>query len=688
MVNTIKRIYEGFLNLITKSGLVLLIISTTLLFYGCESGQRKKHSIASPDGAIHLNFSVKNDTAFYSVLKDGKVVIDQSKLGFVLDQIDDLSGGFQMENVEKSSFSENWEQPWGEKREILNHFNQLTVHLTEKAGLKRKLDIVFRVFNDGVGFRYVFPEQENLTEFRILNELTEFNLPGDYEAWWQPAYRPDRYEYLYKKNRLSEVTDTMHTPLTMEVNDSLFISIHEANLTDYASMTLFNKKGNILECDLVPWSTGIKVYANTPFQTPWRTIQIAEKPGDLISSYLILNLNEPNCLEDVSWIKPAKYVGIWWEMHINKSTWSEGARHGATTQNVKRYIDFAAANNMKGVLVEGWNLGWNTEWWKDGSGFDFTTPFADFDIQEITEYAASKGVELVGHHETGGAIDNYEAQMESAYAFYEKYGVNFIKTGYVNPNGMNGKEWHHSQFGVRHYRKSIETAARHHIMLDIHEPIKDTGIRRTFPNIMTREGSRGMEFNAWSTDGGNPPEHETILPFTRLLAGPMDFTPGIFNISIPENKDNQVNTTLAKQLALYVVIYSPLQMAADLPENYVDQPAFRFIREVPVDWDDTRVLNGEIGEYVTIVRKDRNSDCWFLGSITDEQVRVFTVNLDFLDHDARYKAVVYSDGPQAHYKNNPLAIQIEEREVTSEQSLTINLAPGGGQAISFEKLEP
>ncbi|MGQ1891494.1 glycoside hydrolase family 97 protein [Thermophagus sp. OGC60D27] len=671
---------------IGRNGFTILGLFLILLL-GCGESTRKIMEISSPDGKILMRFSLKNDTAYYSVSRQGRLLFEDSKLGFVLGDLPDLAGGFYVESFDTTYFSETWEQPWGEKREILNNYNELVVHLTEKDGLKRKLDVVFRVFNDGVGFRYRFPEQEHLGKFKIMDELTEFNLPRNPEVWWQPAYKPDRYEYLYRNNTLSQVADTMHTPLTMKYDEDLFLSIHEAALTDYASMTLFRKEGNFLKCDLVPWSDGVKVYAETPFSTPWRTIQIGKKAGDLISSYLILNLNEPNRLEDVSWIKPAKYVGIWWEMHIGKSTWGEGPHHGANTQNVKKYIDFAAQNNIDGVLVEGWNRGWNFEWWKDGSCFDFTTPYPSFNIEEIIEYAEKKGVELIGHHETGGAVDNYEAQIDSAFAFYEKYGVHYVKSGYVNPNGLNGREWHHGQFGVRHYRKTIELAAKHHIMMDIHEPIKATGIRRTYPNIMTREGSRGMEFNAWSPDGGNPPEHETILPFTRLLGGPMDFTPGIFDINISDIPNNQVNTTLAKQLALYVVIYSPLQMAADLPENYVDQPAFQFIREVPVDWDDTQVLNGEIGEFVTIVRKDRNSNDWFLGTISDEQERDLTIGLDFLDPDARYKAVFYCDGPNAHYKNNPLDLKIEEKYVSSDMLITIHLAPGGGQAIRFEKMK-
>lgn len=667
--------------------LLALLLILTLLISACSYGPQNSEEITSPDGQISLTFSLNNDSAYYAVSRNGNPVIASSKLGFNLDEMVGFAGDFKIDGFETSSFSEKWEQPWGEKREVLNEYNELVVHLSSKESGAEKLDIVFRAFDDGVAFRYVFPEQEGLKEYKIMDELTEFNLTANHDVWYQPAYRPDRYEYLYNKSRLQEVADTMHTPLTMEAGKELYISVHEAALTDYASMTLFHKGNNELKCDLVPWSDGVKVYAEAPFSTPWRTIQIGETPGELVDSYMILNLNEPNRLEDVSWIKPAKYVGIWWEMHINKSTWGQGPNHGATTENVKKYIDFAAENNLSGVLVEGWNLGWDTDWWNDGNGFDFSTPYPDFDIKEITDYAASKGVELVGHHETGGAVENYDAQMEDAYAFYEKYGVNYIKTGYVNPRGMNSKEWHHSQFGVRHYRKAVETAAKHHIMLDVHEPIKATGIRRTYPNMMTREGSRGMEFNAWGPDGGNPPEHETILPFTRLLGGPMDFTPGIFNIPLPENPNNQVNTTLAKQLALYVVIYSPLQMAADLPGNYKGQPAFQFIRYVPVDWEDTKVLNGEIGEYVTIARQDRNSEDWFLGSITDEQERSLTVNLDFLDPETKYKAVIYKDGAESHYKNNPLDILIEEKEVRAGMSITLQLAAGGGQAIHFSKLD-
>ncbi|MEE8391240.1 MAG: glycoside hydrolase family 97 catalytic domain-containing protein, partial [Anaerolineae bacterium] len=427
-------------------------------------------------------------------------------------------------------------------------------------------------------------------------------------------------------------------------------------------------------------------------QTPWRTIQIAESAGDLITSYLILNLNEPNRLEDVSWIEPGKYVGIWWAMHIDKYTWGSGPTHGATTKNAKGTIDFAAEYGFPGVLIEGWNVGWDGEWYEHGERFSFTTPYEDFDIEELSAYAAAKGVKLIGHHETGAAVMNYEQQLNDAFAYYRDLGIDTVKTGYVgwgqgikrrNEEGrLVGLEWHHGQYMVRHYRKVVETAARYHIMLDVHEPIKDTGIRRTYPNMMTREGARGQEYNAWSADGGNPPEHTTILPFTRMLAGPFDFTPGIFDLFFEEYRPhNRVNTTLAKQLALYVVIYSPLHMAADLPENYKDHPAFQFIVDVPVDWQDTKVLHGEIGDYVTIARQDRNSEDWYIGSITDEQGRTLEAACTFLEPERKYVAEIYADGADADWKSDPLSINVYKALVDSNTVLTLRLAPGGGQAI-------
>jgi len=615
----------------------------------------------------------------------------------VLKDAGPLNQNLTVTGVEHKSFDETWTLPWGEVERIRNHYNELRLSLEEATEAHREMIVVFRVYDDGLGFRYEVPEQDNLSDFEIMDEETEFALAGDHRAWWIPAYGDQRYEYLYTESSISGIyrdksVRAVHTPLTMETADGLFLSIHEAALTDYASITLVVAEDNTLLCDLVPWSNGVKVKAHTPHQTPWRTIQIAENAGDLITSYLILNLNEPNQLGDVSWVAPGKYVGIWWGMHIGKYTWGSGPRHGATTENAKRTIDFAAKHGLSGVLVEGWNVGWDGDWTRYAYRFNFTTPYDDFDIQEVSAYAAAKGVKLIGHHETGAAVTNYERQMEEAFAYYRDLGIDTVKTGYVGygqgierrdeQRRLVGLEWHHGQYMVNHYRKVVETAARYHIMLDVHEPIKDTGIRRTYPNMMTREGARGQEYNAWSGDGGNPPEHTTILPFTRMLAGPFDFTPGIFDLLFDEYRPhNRVNTTLAKQLALYVVIYSPLHMAADLPENYEGHPAFQFIVDVPVDWQDTQVLHAQIGDYVTIARQDRNSEDWYVGSITDERGRTLEAPLSFLEPDRPYVAEIYADAADADWEGNPLAIDITETLVDHITALKLRLAPGGGQAI-------
>ncbi len=651
--------------------------------------------VSSPDGRIQVTFVLEDGVPYYAVSRSGEDIIKPSKLGFIFKDAEPLNQNLTVVESKLDSFDETWTQPWGEVEEIRNHYNELRVDLEETTGAHRKMTVVFRVYNDGLGFRYELPEQDNLSDFQIMDEETEFVLAGNHRAWWIPAYRDNRYEYLYTQSPISSLSEDLqavHTPLTMETADGLFLSIHEANLTDYASMTLVGSDNNTLLCDLVPWSDGVKVKASTPHQTPWRTIQIAENAGDLITSYLILNLNEPNKLEDVSWVRPGKYVGIWWGMHIGKYTWGSGAKHGATTENAKSYIDFAAKYGFPGVLVEGWNLGWDGDWTKYGKRFDFTTPYDDFAIEELSAYAAAKGVALVGHHETGAAVVNYEQQLDDAFAFYRDLGINTVKTGYVgwgqgikrrNEKGnLVGLEWHHGQYMVRHYRKVVETAARYQIMLDVHEPIKDTGIRRTYPNMMTREGARGQEYNAWDGEGGNPPEHTTILPFTRMLAGPFDFTPGIFALFFEEYRpNNRVNTTLAKQLALYVVIYSPLHMAADLPENYEGHPAFQFILDVPVDWQDTKVLQAEIGDYVTIARQDRNSEDWYIGSITDERERTLEAPLAFLEAGKEYVAEIYADAADADWESNPLSIDIYEALVDSNTVLNLRLAPGGGQAI-------
>jgi alpha-glucosidase len=649
--------------------------------------------VLSPDGSIKVTFALESYAPTYRVQRFGADVIVPSQLGFVFKEGGMLAGNLRIVSSTRSSFDETWTQPWGEKKDIRNYYDELRVDLEERAARPRRMTIVLRVFDDGLGFRYELPAQENLGAFEIMDELTEFVLAADYTAWWIPAYQPNRYEYLYKQTPVSSIR-IVHTPLTMETADGLFLSIHEAALTDYASMTLANRGDNTLKADLVPWSDGVRVRGSTPFHSPWRTIQIGDEPGDLITSYLILNLNEPNKLGDVSWVEPGTYIGIWWAMHLGIATWGSGPKHGATTANVERYMDFAARHGFDRVLVEGWNVGWDGNWTETEGGFQFTRPYPDFDIAAITTYGAARGVRLIGHHETGADVINYERQMEDAFDFYNRYGINTVKTGYVgwgqnikriDENGTVQREWHHGQYMVRHYRKVVESAARHRIMLDVHEPIKDTGIRRTYPNMMTREGARGQEYNAWSDDGGNPPEHETILPFTRLLAGPMDFTPGIFDLFFSEARpNNRVNTTLAKQLALYVVIYSPLQMAADLPANYeANLPAFRFIEEVPADWEDTKVLHGRIGDYVTIVRKDRRSDDWYLGSVTDELGRKLEAPLSFLSPGKKYVAEIYRDGRDADWRANPLAIEIAHAIVDNATVLDIRLAPGGGQAIRF-----
>lgn len=675
----------------TANPVVVIIVS--LMVAGC--GSEAERVIHSPDGKITIQFKLISGVPYYSVHHNSTVILADSRLGFHFQDELPIEDNLRIIDAQYRTLDETWTQPWGEAKDIRNHYNEMEILLKEKTKLARQMKIVFRVFDDGIGFRYELPEQENLKDFQITDELTEFNFVTDHRCWWIGAYQWNRYEFLFNETKLSEI-DTIHTPFTLETENGLYLSLHEANLTDYSSMALARVEGTKLTCDLFPWSDGSKVKASTPMQTPWRTLQIAESPGDLITSYHILNLNEPIKIEDISWITPQKYVGIWWEMHLGKSTWGSGEKHGATTKNAKKYIDFAAQYGFDGVLVEGWNIDWDGDWIQNGSIFNFTQPHPDYDIDQVTRYAASKGVKIIGHHETGADVLNYESQMEAAFEFCNKYDINTVKTGYVghgqtinriDENGKIQKEWHHGQYMVRHYRKAVETAAKYQIMLNVHEPIKDTGIRRTWPNMMTREGARGMEYNAWCPDGGNPPDYMTILPFTRLLSGPMDFTPGIVDLFYPEYRpNNRLNATLAKMLAYYVVIYSPLHMAADFSENYENQPdAFQFICDVPVDWEETRVLHAKIGDYITIVRKDRNSDDWYLGSITDENGRTLKIKLDFLEPKKMYIAEIYADTVDADWKSNPLGIYIhQKRLVNCKTGMNLMLAPGGGTAIRFK----
>lgn len=586
--------------------------------------------LTSPDGRLRVTVGVKGGKPFYAVCRDGKPVVNTSYLGFTLDD-GDFCNDFKVMGRTRNSKDETWTQPWGEDRVVRNYYNELKVKLQQGGKKKRLLNIVFRAFDDGIGFRYEFPQQQNLIDFRIMEEKTQIAMPTDAEAWTEPTNGTVYYEAVWTKDLLSR-KDTVNTPITIEVGDSLFMALHEANLTDYASLNYTPRHlpgaAVTLVAALTPWQNGVKVYAKAPFVSPWRTIIIASKPGDLITSKLMLNLNEPCRIKDTSWIETGKYVGIWWGMHMKDYTWAQGPQHGATTSNTKRYIDFTAKHGLKAVLVEGWNYGWDGDWTKDGDKFSFTKPYPDYDLEGLQKYALSKGVRLVAHNETGGAAKNYENQLDSAFALYERLGIRAIKTGYVN-RLMDGKEDQHSQYGVRHYRKVVETAAKYHLMVINHEPAMPSGLCRTYPNLMSGEGMRGQEYNAWSMDGGNPPYHVCVLPFTRGLAGSMDFTPGIFNFTNKVLPDTHPQTTLAKQLAEYVLLYSPWQMAADMIENYEHQPAFSFVESVPTDWEKTVVVNAKIGNYITIARKDKASDDWYVGSATDVDARDLSIDLSF-----------------------------------------------------------
>ena len=585
--------------------------------------------------------------------------------------------------MSRTSVDETWTQPWGENKENRSRYNEMAVRLRNGGGVR--LTLRFRVFDDGLGFRYEY-EACGADSLRVTDELTEFRFAADGDSWTIPASF-DTYELLYRKLPLSELADA-NTPATFKVG-GLYGSIHEAALYDFPEMTLRKTDGLAFKSDLAPLPDGTKAHVGNKFTTAWRTVQLAPDAVGLINSSLILNLNEPSKIGDTSWIRPMKYVGVWWGMHLGVETWAMDDRHGATTENAKRYIDFAAANNIQGVLFEGWNEGWEN--WGGSQSFDFTKPYADFDIAEIVRYARERGIEIIGHHETGGNIPDYERQLERAVKWYADLGIHNLKTGYAG--GISGGNNHHGQYMVRHYQHVVETAAKYRMTVNAHEPIKDCGIRRTWPNMMSREGARGKEWDAWSA--GNPPSHEVTLPFTRLLAGPMDFTPGTFDIlyentrNSPRRKlwncgpevDMRVNTTLAKQIAEWVIIYSPVQMASDLIENYEGHPAFRFFRDFDADCDWSRALAGEPGEFVAVVR--RAGENYFLGAATDEQPRTLSLPLDFLKPGTKYRATIYADGPDADWKTNPTSYTISEREVSAADTLEVAMAPGGGQAVSF-----
>jgi alpha-glucosidase len=648
-------------------------------------------SAASPGEVLSVEVQIDDAGKLgYDIKRRGKEVIGLSRLGFNLANAAKLDGGFSVRTKNVSEHDDTWEQPWGERRYVRNHYRELRVELEQKRIGGRKLAIVFRIYDDGVGFRYEFPSQPQLRDTQITDELTEFVVAQPATAWWIPAGELPGLEEQIQKAPLKEI-GTANTPLTLRLEDGTHVALHEAALVDYASMWVRKVEGQKLRAQLAPSSTGPAVVKHGAFTTPWRTLRITDDAAGLYMSDLELNLNEPNKLGDVSWVHPSKFVGVWWEMHLQRSTWNAGQKHGANTANVKRYIDFAAQNGFRGVLVEGWNRGWESDWGHGGADFSFTQPYPDFDLPGLAAYAKQKGVRLIGHHETGANLPSYEKQMDAAYKLYAKLGVDSVKSGYVHeagtmlfqdPNGKTHFGNYDSQEGVRHFVKAVTEAARYRIAVDTHEPVKDTGLRRTYPNWLAREGARGVEYNAW----GNPPnpvDHEAKLVFTRMLSGPMDYTPGVVSLVGADGK--VFNSTQAKQLANFVIIYSPVVMAADVLENYAKYPAaFKFIRDVPTDWAETRVVNGSVGEYVSIARKDRKSDDWYVGAVTDGQARSLAFSLSFLDPGKQYVAEIYRDGDAADYRNeHRFDLVTETRTVTAKDTLQLKLAPGGGQAIRF-----
>ena len=698
--------------LITSRAFVCLCLA---VLFGCHVNAQDE---LLEMGKVKMTFRLDPRGApVYSVDYGGKPVILPSGMGFHLKEDDSLfSTGFVATGAERKEQDTAWSPVWGETKTIRDHHKELRVQLKQlRSG--RMLDVVFRVFEDGLAFRYEFPNQPGLHYFIVSNELTEFHLAGDHKTFWIPGDF-DTNEYPYTTSRISEIDNAalvasstaiavrvapdryaVQTPLMMKTADGLYLNIHEAALVNYPAMQLHVDRASLtLTSALVPDAVGNKAYLHAPCHTPWRTILVSDKAAGILASKTILNLNEPSKLRTTDWIHPMKFVGVWWEMQTGKSTWAysdypdsltaSGAlipngRHGANTANVKRYIDFAAANHIGGVLVEGWNVGWE-DWfgnWKENV-FDFVTPYPDFDVRAVTDYARSKGVAMIMHNETSGSATNYERQLDTAMAFMRRWGYSSVKTGYVGRIIPRG-EHHDGQWMINHYVYTAARMGENRIMIDEHEPVRPTGLQRTYPNWLACEAARGNEYNAFSD--GNAPEHETILPFTRLMGGPMDYTPGIFRIrgysGVP---GRQVHTTLAKQLALYVTLYSPLQMAADLPQNYMaHDDAFQFIRDVPVDWDDTKILEAEPGDYITIARKEKGKENWFAGAITGEQARVADISLSFLDRGRKYKATIYKDGVGADWKNNPEAYSIETMTVDNGSRQTLQLAPGGGAAVSM-----
>lgn len=695
------------------------IFATLLAFLFIQPLFAQSQLMEASLGKTNLQVGIeKNGVPFYLLNYDDKAVIKKSALGIAFTEGDGFKDNLEIIASDKRNVDTTWKPVWGEVSSIRDHYTELTVKLRQKGNQHLLMNIVFRVFENGLGFRYEFPPQSGLKYFVVSDELTQFALTGDHKTFWIPGDY-DTNEYKYSTTRLSEVdawkvekaaTDiavrvvpdqfAVQTPLMMKTANGLYINIHEAALVGYPAMQLHvDRKNFVLSANLVANAVGSKAFLHAPFHTPWRTVIVSDNAKDILASKMILNLNDPSKIKETSWIKPMKFVGVWWEMQTGKSTWSyaesadskdangnliPSGKHGANTANVKRYIDFASANHIDGVLVEGWNYGWE-DWfgnWKEFV-FNFTKPYPDFNVQEIDDYAKSKGVKMIMHNETSGSATDYERQLDTAYKFMNKYDYPAVKTGYVGKIIPRG-EHHDGQWMIEHYLRVAEKAAEHHIMIDMHEPVRPTGLQRTYPNFMTSEAGRGNEYNAFST--GNPPEHETILPFTRFMGGPMDYTPGIFKLKGYADADpsRQVHTTLAKQLALYVTIYSPIQMVADIIDNYKPyMDAFQFIEDVPVDWDDTKIIEAEPGDYLTIARKGKGTQNWFVGAITDENSRIATIPLSFLNPSQKYVAIVYADGKDADWKSNPGAYQIRKYLVDAKTILKLKLANGGGAAVSL-----
>lgn len=650
-------------------------------------------TVTSPDGRIVATLEADAEgVPSYEIMFDGQPVIERSTIGFTFTDIDPMRRNFEVVAEVTSAADTQWEQPWGERRLVTDRHNELSVTFRQRDDHARQMTVRMRVFDDGVGFRMEFPEQESLPVANIAEELTEFRIASDGEAWSIPAGDWNRYEYLYERTPISALS-TVHTPVTMILENGTHLSFHEAALVDYSGMWLRRMEGTRLRAQLAPSPRGPKVIREGAFHTPWRTIQIADGPAGLFESAMILNLNEPNVLGDVSWFEPHKYIGIWWEMHLETSSWASGENHGATTENAMRHIDFAAENGFRGILIEGWNVGWDGNWFGNGRDYSFTQSYPDFDIVAVTDYARERGVRIIGHHETGGNINVYESQLADAMAFYESLGIDAVKSGYVAdaggiiaPDGEGGETfvWHDGQEMVNHHLRVVQEAAEHRIAVNPHEPIKDTGLRRTYPNWVSREGARGAEYDAWAVPK-NDPAHVPELIFTRMLSGPMDYTPGVFSLEGRGANSPDLPSTLARQLAFYVAIYSPIQMVADLPENIAAYPhALDFVQRVGVDWEDSRLLDGAVGEFAVIARQVREDDAWFVGGVTDDQPRDITITLDFLDAETEYVATIWEDGEGADgLGEDRHAMNVREVTVRQGDTLDMHMARAGGIAIEI-----